>query len=84
MVYVDLIATLLFFGIGNVVAYVANNTFGITQIPPAVISVIVQSVLVLLVTLLAGPIPYASEFIIAEIIVVVINQVLVYLTGTSI
>jgi uncharacterized membrane protein YoaK (UPF0700 family) len=84
MGYVDLMIALLFFILGNFVAYVVYNKLGINQIPPCLISIGIQVAIIVLLMPYTGVLPFVSEFIVAEIILIAVNRVLLYLTGKSI
>ncbi len=84
MGYVDLMIALLFFVLSNFGAYVVYDKIGITQVPPCLLSIGFQVAIVVLLMPLTGVLPFVSEFIVAEIILIAVNRVLLYLTGTSI
>ncbi len=79
----DLITALALFILANLVTYGIVNGLGITSIPPGFLSILIQIAIALLLYMFGITIPYFTEIILAELVVVGTNKVLQYLTGTS-
>ncbi len=83
MGFVHLLASIAFFVLANLVTYGVYNGVGFTAVPPGILSLMIQIVIALFLYAFGVTIPFFSELIIAEGIVIAVNRVLLYLTGTS-
>ncbi len=79
----DLITALALFVLANLVTYGIVNGLNITEIPPGYLSILVQIALFIILYMFGVIIPYFGELILAELIVVLSNSALQYLTGTT-
>ncbi len=83
MGFLDLLTAIAFFVIANIVTYGVINGIGFTAVPPGILSILIQIVIALFLYAFGVIVPYFAELIVAEGIVIAINQALNYLTGTS-
>lgn len=84
MALTNLLTALAIFLLGNLVTYGIYEGLAITTISPGVLSILIQIGLALILYLFGASIPYLTEMILAEVIVIASYKVLDYLTGVTI
>ncbi len=79
----NLLVALALFVLANLVTYGIVNGLNFNEIPPGFISIMIQIGLYIILYMFNVTIPYFAELILAELIVVLTNSTLKYLTGTT-